>query len=795
MLERVVLKDFKSHKESDINFHAGLNVFLGEVGAGKTSVLEAISFALFGKYAGSVTQNELIRRGAEKAEVLLNFSTKLGRYRVERAIYPKKTQKARLWIFKERDWELAVEGATAVSKSIEDLLDVDSSTFLAAIYASQGEIKEMLETQPGKRRERLDKLLGIDVYEKIWETLGDARNIVLNELTETQEKASGYDVLEKQIKNLKDRIEQNKEELGILKAFLKEVEGRLQPAEEQLRKIENLKQQLDQLKIQIDGKSNEIRNSSSTIESLEERVEKASEAEKTYEKNKEFIQLQRELEEEQKRIETALQQKSVLEKLLKKDNITLQGNKERYTKLQNQLENLRTLEENLQKLKKEKKTLPELKNKQIELEKKLDVLKEEAVKAFTEIKNQKRKVERVAELGECPTCLQIVPQEHKERIKRETWDAVTKLEGDYVALEEDIGYTQNLLDDTKKGKEVALIADKKFAETSAQIKMLEAYREEVKEVTARIEGIKSEIEENKEKMAGIKETPETLVKVTEKLQKVIPKAELAKEAEKQMAAKKDLETMLLKEIRNLKEMKRQLNELQSSQKDVEKKYNQKEREEIENTARVLRKDQAKTKEGIERLDRSVEDDMSQIKQVKKQLEQKGKARKNVEKLKMENTILETLRKSLREVVQPVMRKNNVLSVSQAFQAFYQELSEDNIDYAAIDEEGNVDVTKNGEPSPVNSLSGGETTCAALALRLAICSSLTKNQLSLLDEPTIHLDELYRAKLREFLSNHHFEQLIIVTHDNTFDSLPAHIFKVEKRRGKSTILPLSLNGGT
>ncbi|MCK4313554.1 hypothetical protein KAW04_02185, partial [Candidatus Bathyarchaeota archaeon] len=88
----------------------------------------------------------------------------------------------------------------------------------------------------------------------------------------------------------------------------------------------------------------------------------------------------------------------------------------------------------------------------------------------------------------------------------------------------------------------------------------------------------------------------------------------------------------------------------------------------------------------------------------------------------------------------------------------------------------------------------ETTCAALALRLAICSSLTKNQLLLLDEPTIHLDELYRAKLREFLGSHNFEQLIVVTHDNTFDSLPAHIFKVEKRRGKSVVSSYGFEGG-
>ena len=135
----------------------------------------------------------------------------------------------------------------------------------------------------------------------------------------------------------------------------------------------------------------------------------------------------------------------------------------------------------------------------------------------------------------------------------------------------------------------------------------------------------------------------------------------------------------------------------------------------------------------------------------------------------------------------------MLTVSEAFRDFYQELSNDSIDYAVLDEEGNIDITRNGEPSPVNSLSGGETTCAALAFRLAICSGLTKNQLLLLDEPTVHLDEEYRAKLRDFLGSHIFEQLIVVTHDNTFDSLPAKIFRVEKMRGKSIVSPLQVGG--
>ncbi len=793
MIERLVLKNFKSHEHSEIEFNPGLNIFLGEVGAGKTSVLEAISFALFGRYAGSVTHNELIRRGSEKAEISLTFSTSSGRYKVDRALYSEKTQRAKLWIFDGRKWKLAVEGSKALSKSVEDLLDVDSSTFLAAIYASQGEIKEMLETQPGKRRERLDKLLGIDMYENIWGTLGEARNVILKELTQTQEKAGGVYVLEKQISKLNAWLRRNKDELKTLKAFSKEIEDRLQPTEQRLKSFEDLKQKLTKLESQIEGKNNEINRSSITLKSLKEKIEKAEEAERAFQKNKGFIQLERDLEREKRRVENALQQKNNLETLIQRDTTALQETEERRRRAEAQLEKLRFLEKSLEVLQREREALPELRREQAELEKKLDETKAEEVKALNEIENQNRRVERVTELGECPTCLQTVPREHKEKVRRETGEAVAKMKANYITLKEHRSRVQARLEDLKKRVELSRTADRKYAAASAQVKLLEVYKEEIEEVKDRIGVIQERIRENREKAAEIKETPENSLEVATKLQNAASKADLAREAEKQMAAKKDLLEAFLQEEGTIKALKLQLGELQSSEKELLEKYDPKEHDEAEKNVLILREDRGKTAEAIGRLRKSVEEDASQVKQLKNQLEGKRKAQKEAERLKTENTTLEVLRRSLRDVVQPVMRRNNVLRVSEAFQGFYQDLSNDNIDYAALDEEGNINVVKNGEPSPVNSLSGGETTCAALALRLAICSSLTKNQLLLLDEPTLHLDELHRAKLREFLGSHSFQQLIVVTHDNTFDSLPAQIFRVEKKRSESVVSPITFGG--
>jgi exonuclease SbcC len=793
VIERLILKDFKSHEASDIAFNSGLNIFLGEVGAGKTSIFEAVSFALFGRYAGSTTQGGLIRRGAETAEVSLIFTTRSGRYRIDRTIYPEKTQQAKMWLFDGGEWQLAVEGATAVSKSVEDFLSVDTATFLAAIYASQGEIKEMLETQPGRRRERLDKLLGIDMYENIWTNLGHARTVVLTELTQSQDGASGVEVLERQLEDLQVKIMGSTQEVEELRKSLTRIDETLKPSEHRLNVLDDRRQRLATVRTQVESKFTEIAKSIQTVNALRERRQKAEEADRIFQKHREFMEREKRLEVEKRRVETVLQQKMSLMLLLQRDDTSLKQALERRGRLAAQLYELKTLKGEMAALDEERKILPVLQVEQASLEEQHDGLNVRLVKASSEIESQRRQVERVTELGECPTCLQTVPENHKERIRQETSDVITKLTTNHASLEETRDHVQMQLEAVKEKAEKAEKADRRYIETATKVKMLMSRREELEEVEARIEEMKTSVAETQRQIEAIKESEETLTAIAQQLKEVTPKANLAREAEKLSAAKRDLEAMLVEEEQSSEALKGELRKLEASVKDLDEVYNEEAHQDLENRVRMLRESRAKAVEGITRLDEALDEDSQQVESVEKLLGKKREAKVKVEELKVENYVIDLLRQSLRSVVQPAMRKNSVRRVSDAFQSFYQELSNDSIDYATIDEDGNIDITRNGEPSPVNSLSGGETTCAALALRLAVCSSLTRNQLLLLDEPTIHLDEVYRAKLREFLGSHVFEQLIVVTHDNTFDALPAKIFRVEKRRGRSVISPLQMGG--
>src|SRR3989338_7792158 len=69
MLRKIKLHNWKAHAESEFNFSGGTNVIVGQMGAGKSSILQAVSFALFGTFSELKSKDlkisDLVSRNAE----------------------------------------------------------------------------------------------------------------------------------------------------------------------------------------------------------------------------------------------------------------------------------------------------------------------------------------------------------------------------------------------------------------------------------------------------------------------------------------------------------------------------------------------------------------------------------------------------------------------------------------------------------------------------------------------------------------------------------------------------------
>lgn len=85
------------------------------------------------------------------------------------------------------------------------------------------------------------------------------------------------------------------------------------------------------------------------------------------------------------------------------------------------------------------------------------------------------------------------------------------------------------------------------------------------------------------------------------------------------------------------------------------------------------------------------------------------------------------------------------------------------------------------------LSGGEQMAAALAVRLALLQTISNIKMAFLDEPTAHMDAARRVNLAGQLQKlHSFDQLVVISHDDSFDTLFGHVVHLAKRDGATVV---------
>jgi len=165
----LALKNFKVYKNQEFIFDKGSTVIVGPNGSGKTTILEAIEFALFRLVTRKEKKvpkiEELINHGSKRAKVELEFVAPINRrtYRVVRTIHPGET-KADLFLGKEKDPETS--GVTRVDQQIVDLIGMDRHAFSALTYVRQGEIDRLSRLTPKERRTDLYGMMGLSIYDK-----------------------------------------------------------------------------------------------------------------------------------------------------------------------------------------------------------------------------------------------------------------------------------------------------------------------------------------------------------------------------------------------------------------------------------------------------------------------------------------------------------------------------------------------------------------------------------------------------------------------------------------------------
>ena len=253
MIKTVQLTDFLSHSDNTVELDSGLTVFIGHNGSGKSSVIDAITFALFGKHTRD-SKKGLVRIGASKGQASVEFSINERNYKAIRTLSAKGTLTARFYEIIDGTEKLIAEGersqlgSDTMTHAIESKIGLDFEKIKIASIVQQGELDYIIKVQPKEFKELLNSIITID---KLDSASGSIKEIKDNFRKHIQKKF-GYDdthidVLTQNISDAEEEIKQSKPKLKKLELEKSEQEKIIQELKVQVEKLANKESMLDEL--------------------------------------------------------------------------------------------------------------------------------------------------------------------------------------------------------------------------------------------------------------------------------------------------------------------------------------------------------------------------------------------------------------------------------------------------------------------------------------------------------------------------------------------------------------------
>ncbi|HSB84629.1 MAG TPA: AAA family ATPase [Nitrosarchaeum sp.] len=215
MITSIELGDFLSHSETKLEFGNGVTVFVGQNGAGKSSIIDAITFALFGQHTRKSNRG-LIKRGANQGFAKVEFNINGKQYQAVRKIDNKGGLAAK---FTEKNNEEFLEIAAgerkqfgeSMTNEVEKIIGLGFEKLKIASIVQQGELNAIIKAKPKEFKELLNAIIGIDRLDIASESM----KTVNKDFREKIRDAIGYDdthidILLRELERYKIEFEESK---------------------------------------------------------------------------------------------------------------------------------------------------------------------------------------------------------------------------------------------------------------------------------------------------------------------------------------------------------------------------------------------------------------------------------------------------------------------------------------------------------------------------------------------------------------------------------------------------------
>jgi len=249
-IKKIKLENIRSYVSQEIEFPEGSTLLQGDIGSGKSSVLLAIDFALFGIRKGELSGNALLRNGAERGSVELHFNVEDKDIVIKRNLRRGSSNISQESGFIYYDGikregtpvELKQKILEILNYPMEFLTKSKALIYKYTVYTPQEEMKYILTADKDVRLDTLRKVFGIDKYKRIKENA----KIITGKIRERGKEMAGriFDLEEKK----KDFLEKDRK----LKETNAELFKIIPIVDDAKKKVENIKSKVDELERDIE---------------------------------------------------------------------------------------------------------------------------------------------------------------------------------------------------------------------------------------------------------------------------------------------------------------------------------------------------------------------------------------------------------------------------------------------------------------------------------------------------------------------------------------------------------------
>jgi len=788
MITRVSLKNFRSHEDTKFDFSSGTNALVGIIGSGKSTVVNALSFGLFGTFpdlqSKKVKLDDIIMNKPDlkdKAEVNVDFVVDDKTYSVMRVIERGKgTTYSEL---REGDRLLDAPNSQRVTELVEKILKINYDLFSKAIYSEQNELDYFLTLPRGERMRRIDNLLTIDKFEQARSSVVTLKNKIVDRKMGKQSVIEQTDIneLKKTIDELKQELDELRENKIKTSAEVDTLEKTKNEIEREVKRLEQLNKDLTYYKEQEKSIESAVEENRKFIVDIEKSLKGRTQEE--IEKDlKEFSEKIKDLDKnignkrsEQEKLTELMSETKTKAEFLEEDKMR---------KLQTDISKKLSLKNILVEIKKEhgQKPLDKVDKEKKEMEKIIEKLSS----LETSLSESRRILEEIHKLKDhCPICHSKLTDARKKNLIQKQKDNIEKIEKEIKTLEkekkslkESLGSLEDVVDKFKQLTNEVKDLDDLQTQLKQLKKLHSKYLKTLESYQKNLRGVKKEIDDLLKNIEETKDEKQTLTQ----LQSRIPEIKNKKSRLEYLNSRMEDVKRKIKEIdlklkdQDLEKVRKELTEIVGKESKLE--------ERLKNITESLKEKETRKNEEEEKLE-TIEKQKSEI----------ARLEKIVKDLKIfEKALVQT---------QSQLRTEFITAVNYTMNEIWPSLYPyaDFTSAALNIQEGDyVLQLLSRDGSWVNAegiASGGERSIAALSLRIAFSLVLAPNmKMIILDEPTANLDSrsiselavTLRERINEFL-----DQTFLITHQRELeDAITGMGYRIERNKeedGTSTAIKI------